>query len=165
MRKSEQIESIENMTKSLDSMENLILGNNIEPLEKVENSAQTIEMRIKVNFSNDTIDYDLGKKIDDFLQMYKNIKPLKKDYEAIKTSVVNEKNILKNLRNDIENGYGERAKYDEFVLFEEKKVNRFYSMLSEYLEQREIILKTYDELHDELNNYSLELEYKNKKVQ
>ena len=83
--------------------------------------------------------------------------------KKVKNGIEEEREALKNLYSDIENGYGERDKYEEYLAFESDKITKISVLLNDYKEQKEVIFKTYSELHEELYTFSMSLlEKKNK---
>lgn len=157
LKKGKQLESIDKMNASLDSIQTVLFQHEIDTIAALGVAANTLELRIKNNYYADTIDMALGKKMDAYKVMRRTLGPLGRSYSVIKNGVLTEKEVLKNLKSDIENGNGERKKYDEYVQFEEGKVDQLRSLLKDYVTEKEKTLKTFFELHDELNTFSLEL--------
>lgn len=164
LKKGKQLETIEKMNSSLDSIQTVLFQHEIDTIAALGVAANTLELRIKNNYYADTIDMALGKKMDAYKVMRRTFGPLGRSFSVIKNGVVAEKEVLKNLKSDIENGYGERKKYDEYVKFEEGKVNQLRVLLNDYVTEKEKTMKTFFELHDELNAFSLELLEKKQKT-
>lgn len=162
VKKSDQLDSIEKMQNSLDSIQTVLLENEIDTIAAMGVAANSVELRIKNNYNADTIDLELGKKMDAYKVMRRTLGPLGKSFSVIKNGVIAENETLNNLKSDIENGNGERDKYDEFVLFEHGKVEQLRSLLKDYVTQKEKTMKTFHELHGELNAFSLSLLNKKK---
>ena len=111
----------------------------------------------------DKVDMELGRKMDAYKRMRRALKPLGEAFKKVKKGIEEEREALKNLYSDIENGYGERAKYEEYLAFESDKITKISVLLNDYIEQKEVIFKTYSKLHDELYTFSMSLlEKKNK---
>lgn len=157
LNKGKQLESIDKMNVSLDSIQTVLFQHEIDTIAALGVAANTLELRIKNNYYADTIDMALGKKMDAYKVMRRTFGPMGRSFSVIKNGVLSEKEVLKNLKSDIENGYGERKKYDEHIQFEEGKVDQLRSLLKEYVTEKEKTMKTFFELHDELNTFSLEL--------
>ena len=109
----------------------------------------------------DTINLVLGKKMDAYKIMRRNLKPLGKQNSQLKNALKEEAQVLKSLKLDINNGSGSREKYESYILFEKNKINQIQVLLDEYLKLKRETLKTYHELHPELNQFSIELIRKN----
>jgi hypothetical protein len=165
VKKSEQLSSIDKMHISLDSIQTVLFENEIDTIAALQVATNTVELRIKNNYYADTIDMELGKKMDAYKIMRRTLSPLGKSFSVIKNGVIDEKETLDKLKSDIEKGNGERNKYNEFVLFENSKVEQLRSLLNDYIAQKEKTMKTFHDLHDELNAFSMSLLEKKKKVQ
>ena len=105
----------------------------------------------------DTINLVLGKKMDAYKIMRRNLKPLGKQNSQLKNAIREEQKTLKALKTDIESGSGSRDKYESYILFEKNKINQIEVLVKEYLRLKKEIVKTYRELHSELNQLSLDL--------
>ena len=145
------------MNTALDSIQTVLIENQIDTLPALTVAAMGVELRIKNNYYADTIDIELGKKMDAFKVMRKRLGPLGSTYNTIRLGVEDEKKTLKDLRSDIENGDGDRSKYGEYVHFEQQKVDQLRSLLKEYVSEKEKALTTFNELYDELNAFSMSL--------
>lgn len=154
---SEQLERIALMNQTIDSVETVFKEHQIDSLSKISLSAYGVENRIKNNYRADTVNIELGRKMDAFKVMRRSLTPLGKARTIIPQSIKEEREKLKELKSDIENGNGKREKYGEFVSFEEEKVSQLRVLLTEYVDKKEASLKTYDELYDELNAFSMSL--------
>jgi hypothetical protein len=157
IKKGDYLKSIEEMNTALDSIHTVLIENQIDTLPALTVAAMGVELRIKNNYYADTIDIELGKKMDAFKVMRKRLGPLGSTYNTIRIGVEDEKKTLNDLKSDIKNGDGDRSKYSEYVLFEQQKVDQLRSLLKEYVSEKEMALKTFNELYDELNAFSLSL--------
>ena len=154
---SEQLERIASMNQTLDSVETVFNEHPIDSISKISLSSYSIENRIKNNYRSDTINMELGRKMDAFKVMRRSLGPLRKSMSLIPTSISEERKKLKELKSDIENGDGKREKYAEFVSFEEEKVSQLRILLDQYVRKQEVSLKTYNDLYDELYAFSMSL--------
>ena len=157
LKTSKQLEAIESMNQTIDSLETVFNDNKLDSVAKISLNAYGVENRIKNNYNSDTINMELGRKMDAFKVMRRNLKPLGKALTIIPTSIAEERVKLKELQADIENGNNKREKYDEYVSFEKAKVDQLKTLVSEYVQIKESSLKTYNELYEELNDFSMSL--------
>jgi hypothetical protein len=104
----------------------------------------------------------LGKKMDAYKVMRRSLGPLGRSFVTIKNGVNAERTALANLKKDIENGDGDRQKYSEYVDFEQGKVYQLRKLLTEYVKEKDKTMKTFNELHQELYDFSMEWYNKNK---
>lgn len=157
LKKTDQLAKIDAMSKTVDSIEVVFNEHKLDTLAVISNNAFGVENRIKQNYVSDTINMEFGRKMDRFKIMRKNFPSLGKGMSSIKRGLEQERGDLKKLRDDIENGNGEREKYDEFVTFEQKKVDQLRALLTEYVDTKVVAIETYNELYDELNDFSMSL--------
>ncbi len=151
------IDQIESLSNSLDSLESVLLSNEIDTLAALSVATNTVELRIKNNYNLDTIDYEFGKKMDSYKIMRRSLGPLGKNFSDIKKGIIEERNALKNLTNDISNNIGKQEEFESNFKFEEEKVKQLQILLKSYLTQKDKTMATFHKLHDELNSFSLEL--------
>lgn len=163
LKKGDQLKSIEAMNKSVDSIETVLLENEIDTLSALITATVTLELRIKNNYFADTIDMELGKKMDAFKRTRRRLGPLSGTFNTIRIGVKDEKEMLKKLKSDIENGNGDRKKYPEYITFEQKKVDQLRSLLNAYVKEKKETMEIIDRIYPEMNAFSLSLLDKRKK--
>jgi hypothetical protein len=163
LQKKEQLAKIEVMNQTLDSLEKELIVQKIDTLPELKLSTSTLELRIKQNLFMEKVDIELGKKMDAYKRMRRAFGPVGSAHGKVNKSVLELRESLKNLSSDIENGYGERDKYDEYITFEKDKITKITVLLNDYKEQKESVFKTYFELHYELYTFSMDLLKKNTK--
>jgi len=161
--RSKQLMAIDNMNKSLDSIQSVLKENEIDTLAALRVATNSVEIRIKNYYDADTIDMAFGKKMDAYKVMRRQLGSLSKNYSVIKNGVTDERVTLKNLKSDIDKGYGDRNKYDEYVMHEESKVQQLRVLLKAYVEDKNKTMAEFHRLHDELYAFSISLLEKNKK--
>ena len=181
--KAKHLKAIAQMEKSLDSMDVVLKENRLDTLAGIQIAANSLLTRIKTYYSADTIDVELGKKMDQFKRVMRSIKPKKgrvqnknndttvivmanrsigNGFSVVHTGVKEEKLTLAVLKKDIENGNGRRDKYDEYIKFEQDKVLQLQVLLKAYVDHKNVTIKEFNEIYSELNAYSLELMAKKK---
>jgi hypothetical protein len=155
----EQIENIriQSLTNSLDSIEKLLLKNEIDTLAALGVATNAVELRIKNYYNLDSIDYEFGKKMDQYKVMRRSLGPLGKNFVDIKNGINEERSALKNLTNDISNNIGTREENETNIQFEKEKVNQLEVLLKEYLIEKNKTMTTFHKLHKELDSFSIEL--------
>jgi hypothetical protein len=157
LNKKEQLSQIENMNKTLDSVQTVLIENQIDTLPALIVATMTVELRIKNNYYADTIDMALGKKMDAFKILRRKLDPLGRTYNTVNLGVKEQKESLRLLHTDIENGSGERKKFDEYVTFEADKVDKLRKLLNEYVSEKGKTMNEMDRLYPEMNAFSLSL--------
>lgn len=162
LNKGKQISAINGMNKTIDSIQTVLLENEIDTIAALQVATNTVELRIKNYYYADTIDMALGRKMDAYKVMRRSLGPLGRSFVTIKNGVSAERTALANLKKDIENGDGDRQKYDEYVQFEQGKVDQLRKLLTEYIKEKDKTMKIFNDLHQELYDFSMEWYHKNK---
>jgi hypothetical protein len=161
VNKGNQLATISALNKTLDSIQVVLEKNEIDTIAALGAATNAVELRIKNNYYADTIDMELGKKMDAYKVMRRTIEPLSRSFNMLKSALEEEKVVLSNLQSDIDNGNGNRKEFSNYVTFESNKVNQMRKLLKEYVDQKVKTMKTFHALHDELDAFSMELVRKN----
>jgi alpha-amylase/alpha-mannosidase (GH57 family) len=150
--KSGQLDSIEKMTKTIDSLSIVLEEYPIDKIEEISFDFAQNEEKIQLNLkSTDTINLDLGKKLDALKKIRFSFRPLKEMNEKLHIDFKKELKVLNNLKNDITSSNGERVNYSKNVEVEIKKVNELKNLLLTYTKKREEAITVY-------NKYKIDLE-------
>lgn len=150
--KSGQLDSIEKMTKTIDSLSIVLEEYPIDKIEEISFDFAQNEEKIQLNLkSTDTINLDLGKKLDALKKIRFSFRPLKEMNEKLYIDFKKELKVLNNLKNDITSSNGERVNYSKNVEVEIKKVNELKNLLLTYTKKREEAIIVY-------NKYKIDLE-------
>ena len=157
INRSNQIKKVDTMIKYLDSVSTIINSFKPDSLSRMANNSTNVELRIKNYLINDTIDLELGKKMDAYKIMRKSIGVLRKNNSKIKALVKEETSTLNKLKSDVNNGSGRREKYDEYIAHEQNKCKQIKIVFNEFIETKEAVYTTYKLYHNELNEFSLGL--------
>jgi len=157
LKKGEQLETISVLNKSIDSIQTVLIENKLEEINQLEYEVEAVISRIKDNISSDTLELSLATKIDTYQRMYHSLSFLKSSYSLLKSSLIEEKKVLRKLKKDIKKGNGYRNKYEEYVIFESAKVATLRSNLKKYVSLRKKSIDIHLSLHDKLYDFSFEL--------
>ncbi len=152
-----QLKTVISLRQTVDSVETVLIENTLEEVDRYFKDAKIVESRIKENYNYDTISLELATKIDRYKDMMKNTVLLKKNYGNIISDVEKLQLNLEHLQEDIDLGNGDRSKYDEYLVKEQKNVQLVRDLLIEYVLTRKEIIENYKNLHDDVYNFSFEL--------
>lgn len=161
---SEKIKQIEQLTKMIeqtDSLNRIFEKNKMDSVVEYQLAANTCILRLKNNYKPDKVDMDFGHKVNEFkeLQMLfikekeENKRTLSDQAMVISNSIREEKQALYNLKMDIEGGKGNQEKYNEFITFEQSKVNTIKVLLEQYLIRKNKYLPRFRKSVKELNDF------------
>ena len=79
LKKGQQIETIDALSKSVDSISTVLIENKLEQIDPIVRQSRTIEKRILDKYNPDSIiDLETGKKLDQFKEMLNTFDPLEK---------------------------------------------------------------------------------------
>jgi hypothetical protein len=159
--RADHLKSISQMNTSLDSIQKELYANQIDTLPQLINALMHTELRISQNYHSDTIDMEMGKKMDAFKRSRKKLKPLGKRYSDVRVGILEEQDVLKKLEKDITNGNGNRKKYGEYVTFELNKVDQLRILLNSYIKEKNATLKELERTFPEMYALSMSLKAKN----
>lgn len=163
LKKSKQLASIDEMSKKLDKILVETKANKVDSARYYSIEAREIELRIKNNYTLDTVDVPFGTKMNRFKNMRRAFGKFDEKYENLLMGCAEIKESLRQLRHDINNGNGDRAKYDEYVAFEKNKFDQIDTLAKEYFEQKNLHMATFTELYKEIEDFSFKLFNENKK--
>lgn len=157
MNKTEHLASINDLSLQLDSIETILNENHVDSIAEKVLQTNGVELRIKRHYVSDTIDREFGRKMDRYKLMRRAMPKLGSMENKVVQSVNEERTALANLKTDIDNASGERDKYDEYIAFEKEKVNQIKVLLNDFVTKKVEVMQTYDEMHEEMYNYSMSL--------
>ena len=118
------VSKIDKLSITLDSIEKVLLNNEIDTLAALKVATNAVELRIKNYYFLDSIDYEFGKKMDSYKVMRRSLGPLGKNFSEIKNGIAEERATLENLKDDILNNKGKKKEYEVLIL-KKKKLNNF----------------------------------------
>ena len=119
--KKDQLVKITDLQKKISALEGQVTKNKIAKISEIKLATSEVELRIKKNLYLDTINLELGKKMDDYKVMRRSFEPLAKSYSQLIKGINEERLALNNLKLDVQNGEGDRGKYNEYIAFETNK--------------------------------------------
>lgn len=157
--KIKQIEQLTKMIEETDSLNQLFEKNKLDSAVEYQLAANTCMLRLKNNYKPTKVDMAFGRKVDEFKKLQKlfkkkgNHKTIANEAMVISNSIREEKQALYNLKMDIESGQGDKNKYDEFITFEQGKVNTIKVLLEQYLIKKNTYLPLFIKSVKELNDF------------
>ena len=157
LNKKKQLSEIKTLNNYLDSIHQIITEKRLDSISQMSRKSGDVELRIKNYLISDTINLELGKKMDAYKIMRKKCPSLNKDISELKALIKEEKVALKELKHDIDNASGRKDKYDEYISFEKNKVKKIKLLFNEFSKNKTYVFNTYKNLHEELYTFSISL--------
>ncbi|MBI2260002.1 MAG: hypothetical protein HYU67_14015 [Flavobacteriia bacterium] len=155
--KEKQLNKVNQLLSTCDSLENIYKLEKNDSIPYFIQGVMDVELKIKKNFTSDTVSLDFAKKINRFKMIRKKLKPILKQNMKFSTAFYELKQSILTLKKDIENNAGDKNRYEEYLLFEEKKVNSIKLVLLDNLKIQKEQIKNYHELHNELYGISMNI--------
>lgn len=157
VRKKTQLEKLTALESEVYDLQKEFEEKKVDTIGRLSGEVMDVEFRIRNFYVSDTINRDLGVKINAYKSIRKRIKPLVKMYAQIQGGCHEEIKSLAQLKKDIESGAGEKERYDEYLEFEQKKVDQLKAVFEEALKEQQSILETFEKYHAELKAFSMTL--------
>jgi hypothetical protein len=149
------------MIENVDSLKIVLEQNKMDSIVEFQLAANSIMLRIKNDYIPKKVNLSFGKKVDEFkeLQMLfvkekeENKRTLPGEYGIIFSSLEEEKSTLITLKNDIENKRGDLEKYEEYINFEQEKLNTIKELLDHYILRKTKYLPRFRKSLKEMNSF------------
>jgi hypothetical protein len=168
--KHKQLSRLTKMIAQTDSLKSVLLQNKIDSVVDYQVQANALMIRLKNNYRPTKIDLNFGRKVNEFkelqmlfiLEKEENKRTLPGEFGVVFSSLDEEKMTLNLLKVDVENGRGDKKKYNEFINFEQGKLNTIEGMLEHYLMRKKRYLPRFKKCLQELNEFMDKWEKENK---
>ena len=161
LRKKDQLVKLKMFQDKLRTSQNEFKAAFIDSLHEMTQVSSDLERSLKQNYTSDTVDIALGKRVDDYKRMRRMFGSLGNFGSKLKRAYAEQEKQLQSLFLDIENGYGERNKYDTYIDLERKKNEQVFVLLQEYLLLKKDALEIYEAQHLWLSDFVSQLKSKN----
>ncbi len=154
LQREQFLSQIAQLNRKLAQIESNLVDKRLIDIATIKNNTIQTELRIKQNLQLDTIDMVLAKKLDAYKLMRKSIKPMMQQYIQVRNGIKEEKRVLKRLRQDIQDGRGERQRYAAYIRFERQKVKQLGQLSTDYLRSKEKFFSEYARLYPSVEAFS-----------
>ena len=161
LRKEDQLAKLKTLQDKLRTSQNKFQAAFIDSLHVMTTISSDLERSLKQNYTSDTVDIALGKRVDDYKRMRRMFGSLGNFGSKLKRAYAEQEKQLQSLFLDIENGYGERNKYDTYIDLERKKNEQVFVLLQEYLLLKKDALEIYEAQHLWLSEFVSQLKSNN----
>ena len=161
LRKEDQLSKLKTLQDKLRTSQNEFQGAFIDSLYEMMLVSSDLERNLKQNYRSETVDVKLGKRVDDYKRMRRMFGVLGNLGSKLKRAYTEQEKQLQSLFLDIENGYGERNKYDTYIDLEREKNEQVFVLLQEYLYLKKDALEIYEAQHQWLSDFVTQLKSNN----
>lgn len=153
-QKMKYLENVSSLENELDSLERIANDSTRRTSFNVNMSVRNTIIKVKNNYLPDTIDYAVAEMMNDYKEIRKALSSNSGNLAKAKQSIPEVEQKLADLKHDIENGVGERERYQEYIEFEQKKIEDIKEVLDYYVKTNEKFYKRYDSLHPIVSNFA-----------
>lgn len=160
LKKDGQIKAIEQLEQKRDSIDQIFSEIKSDSTTLVIANAVFLEEQLRRRYEFDTLNLELGKKINEYKMIIKQLPPVLDLMDTLRERLQEEEETLHNLKTDIEKAAGDKAKYDEYIAFEQQKIMEIETQLQNALAYRKRSLDAYGRLDLEMRTFSKNLEKK-----
>ena len=158
LKKDGQIAEIESLEQKRDSISRVFEEKNaVDSIAEIELKVKSVEHLISLHYESDTLNLELGKKLNEYKMIRKQLPAVLQSTMELQKRLADEEKALHNLKIDIENGAGDKSKYDESIALERGKTEGLEKQLNEILLTREQSFDAYKRLHLEMEAFSKSL--------
>jgi len=158
MKRPKQLKEIERIEANLNDAEMVLNSISIDSIEQIIRSSTFLENRIKKYYSGDTISLSLGEDLELFHALIPNSEEVVFGVIKIDSMLLFRKSQLNLLKNDIQQGAGNRSEYDENIFFENEEVSVVANFANFYDSLATASLTTFNNLHIEVEKFSIKCE-------
>jgi len=157
LKKEQLVKNVSRLNTKLEQIEARSKDSRMDSISDIKINTIQTELRIKQNLHLDTININLAKQLDAYKVMRKSIKPLMQQYLQLRTVIKEEKQVLKRLAKDIQEGRGARDRYAEYIRFERQKVNQIVELSREFQRSKAVFFQDYQRLYPPVEAFSYSL--------
>jgi hypothetical protein len=142
-----------NLTKNKQSFEVM----KIDTLFVMKQRSSDLERKLKQNYKSDSVDLNLGRRIDAYKRMRRMFGPIGTLGTKLNNAFNEEALHLQHLYHDVYNGFGPRDKYDEYIRLETKKCGQITILLEDYLRIKTEAFEIYAKEHRFVADFVLQI--------
>ncbi len=153
-QKTKHLQEINTMEKDLDSLSSVANDTTQRRPGSLNMNVEETIQKVKNNYLPDTINYSVAKMMNNYKEIKKAVMSNSGNLAKVKQSIPEVRQKVQDLKHDIENGVGEREKYEEYINFEKRKIADIKDVLNYYLETRNKFYNRYDSLHPIVTNFA-----------
>ena len=147
LRKDHLFGEIKTLNQKLEKLEGELKDTRLNDVATIKNNTMQTELRIKQNLHLDTVNMELAKKLDAYKLMRKSIKPVMQQLVKIRQGISEEKEVLQQLKKDINDGRGQRDRYEEYIKFEAQKVAQLEALTKDFTSAKNKFFTDYKRLY------------------
>lgn len=146
-----QLAKAEAIKKEVEKLEQEFLKSFPDSLSALRLTMMSTETAVKNKIILDSVDRSFSADMDAYKLTRKKIGPINEQYVKLKKAFSQEKSALFNLYNDINNGWGKRNEYDNYLQQEARNVEELKKASLELKRQLQILEQEFSLLHPKIS--------------
>lgn len=147
IEKEAQLSKIKTLQTNLSKHKQSFEVMKIDTLFVMKQRSSDLERKLKQNYKSDSVDINLGRRIDAYKRMRRMFGPLGTLATKLNNAFNEETLHLQHLYHDVDNGFGSRDKYDEYIRLETKKCRQITILIEDYLRIKTEAFEIYAKEH------------------
>lgn len=156
VKKQKQLDKVESLISKINSIRQTWNSAQIEDLTKMIDEVNAVTKTIYRKSNNlDTISIEWAQKLEDYKYISTGLSFFQASNDGMRRNIYEASQSLEQLNSEIKNAQGDRSKYDDNILFEEKKVTELANFLQKMLVTKTICINSHKRLHNEIEAYSV----------
>jgi hypothetical protein len=148
--KKAHFRDIDSMVSTLDSLEKAFNAMPNDSFSIVKSNAAAIEKDVKTYFMEDTVDHQFARKMNRLRGIRKGSDFIAMRRSFLDTIFVFQKEQLRILREDIDNGAGKRDEYHSYIDEEKKNMGVIESSFNDYKKRYDAMRSEYYDIEDDI---------------
>jgi hypothetical protein len=156
LKKSEQLESMDALAFEVSELMELKMTS-LDTIQVYVEKVNRLDSILKRSYRNDTLEYSDAQNIDSFIALRTVFPELHSALVHVDSALVQKSHAIILLKKDIENSTGDRARYPEFISFEEEEVSMIRTRLEESHSRLVESINTFNALYPKVNDYLVSL--------
>lgn len=149
-----EIDELQNQLNEMDSLSRI---HNLDTLGQITGNIRLVTLRVQNNYFPDSIDMEIAGMMNAYKMVRKKLESNSGNLAKVKVAIPEVQKTLEDLAHDIDNGVGEREKYNDHLNFERDKVNQIKELLDFYIKTKEEAMTLFAEVGPKVEAFSLEL--------
>ncbi|MEX1191220.1 MAG: hypothetical protein WEA99_04550 [Brumimicrobium sp.] len=162
-KKQTYLKEINAMDFKIDSLDKVSKEKRVDTINSIVMSVRSTISSVKDVYFADTIDMKIATMMNEYKEIRKVLSSNTGNISKATKALPEVKQKLKDLEHDINEGVGEREKYQEYINYEKNKIEEIESLLDYYIITNDKYISRYDSLHPLVVNFADSLKAHNEK--
>lgn len=152
LKRKDQLKQLSEVEKSLDSIQTVLIETfDVDEFVSILDLNQELSIKIKEN--TDTISVEFALVLDDYNNVFRNKSDVRGEFNILRDNLLRAKLSIHNLQSDIEEGEGQRGEYNDFVKFEQQKVQTLRNDLTTFIQLYNPFIELHEKYYSKIDSF------------